>query len=102
MAEPVSRKAVAEAFFGLDTSDVESSSTAGRRRPKKSSKTEAQIKAKQKSLLLGLPVEIRLQIYDLLLVSRFNRWDNPSCSVGNTYNDLSRRGPYLLPLPYGE
>ncbi|KAI8630237.1 hypothetical protein F5Y19DRAFT_429435 [Xylariaceae sp. FL1651] len=34
------------------------------------------------------PVEIRLEIYDLLLVSRFNRWEHPSWSVGNTDQKL--------------
>ncbi len=88
MAEPFSRKAIAKAFLGLDISDAEPSSTVRSRRPKKSRKTKALIKTKQKSLLLDLPVEIRLQIYDLLLVSRFNRWDNPSWSVGDTYQKL--------------
>ncbi|XXG99515.1 hypothetical protein Hte_005854 [Hypoxylon texense] len=88
MAEPFSRKAIAKAFFGLDISDAEPSSRVGSQRPKKSSNTEAPIKTKQKSLLLNLPAEIRLKIYDLLLVSRFNRWDNPSWSVGNTYQKL--------------
>jgi hypothetical protein len=88
MAEPFSRQAIAKAFFGLDISDAEPSSTLGRRRPKKSSKTKAPVKTKQKSLLLDLPVDIRLEIYDLLLVSRFNRWGSPSWSVGNTYQKL--------------
>lgn len=88
MAEPFSRKAIAKAFFGLDISDAEPSSTVGIRRLKKSGKTKAPTKAKQKCLLLDLPVEIRLKIYDLLLVSRFNRWDNPSWSVGNTHQKL--------------
>ncbi|KAI4858896.1 hypothetical protein F4820DRAFT_441415 [Hypoxylon rubiginosum] len=88
MAEPFSRKAIAKAFFGLNISDAEPSSRVGSQRPKKSSRTEAPIKTKQKSPLLDLPVEIRLIIYDLLLVSRFNRWDNPSWSVGNTYQKL--------------
>jgi hypothetical protein len=88
MAEPFSRKAIAKAFFGLDVSETEPSSTVRRRCPKKSSKTKAPIQPNQKSLLLDLPVEIRLEIYDLLLVGRFNRWDNPSWSVGNTYQKL--------------
>src|ERR1700722_11305135 len=33
---------------------------------------------------LTLPVEIRLQIYNLLLVSRSNDWRGRSWSVGNT------------------
>jgi hypothetical protein len=88
MAEPFSRKAIAKAFFGLNISNAEPSSTLGSQHPKKGSKTEAPIKTKQKSVLLDLPVEIRLEIYDLLLVSRFNRWDNPSWSVGNTHQKL--------------
>jgi hypothetical protein len=89
MAEPTfGRRAIAKAFFGLDISDAEPSSTVGSQRPKKSSKSKAPPKTKQKSLLLELPIEIRLKIYDLLLVSRFNRWDNPSWSVGNTHQKL--------------
>jgi hypothetical protein len=61
-----------------------------KRRPKKGSKTKAPMKPKQKSLLLGLPVEIRLAIYDLLLVSRFNRSDNPSSAVRNTDQKMIR------------
>lgn len=78
MAGPFSRKAIAKAFFGLDISDAEPCVRS--RHPL--------IQSKQKSLLLDLPVEIRVKIYDLLLVSRFNRWDNPSWSVGNTYQKL--------------
>ncbi|KAK3292621.1 uncharacterized protein B0H64DRAFT_407181 [Chaetomium fimeti] len=88
MAEPFSRKAIAKAFFGLDITDDKPSSTVGNQRPKKGSKTKAPITTKQESRLLNLPVEIRLQIYDLLLVSWFNRWDNPSWSVGNTHQKL--------------
>ncbi|GAW20556.1 hypothetical protein ANO14919_100640 [Xylariales sp. No.14919] len=88
MAKPFSRKAIAKAFFDLDISDAEPSSRVGSQRPKKNSKTKAAIKPKEKSLLLDLPVELRLQTYDLLLVSRFNRPDNPSWSVGNTYQKL--------------
>lgn len=88
MAEPFSRKAIAKAFFDLDISDVEPSSTMKSQRHKKSSEDGASTKIKQRILLLELPVEIRLIIYDLLLVSRFNRWDNPSWSVGNTHQKL--------------
>jgi hypothetical protein len=41
-------------------------------------------KESNKVTFLTLPVEIRLQIYDLLLVSRFDRRRAPSCSVGYT------------------
>lgn len=89
MAEPFSRQAIAKAFFGLDISDAEpSSSRVGSQRSMKSSKTGAPIKTKQKSLLLDLPIEIRLEIYEVLLVSRFDRRDNPSWSVGNTNQKL--------------
>lgn len=86
MAEPFSRKAIAKAFFGLDISDAEPCVRS--RRPQ----TKALIQSKQKSLLLDLPVEIRLKIYDLLLVSRFNRLDHPSGSVGNTNQKLVMLG----------
>ena len=87
MAEPFTRKAIAKAFFNLDISDVEPSQRVRRQRPKKDSKRKVPIK-NQKSLLLDFPVEVRLKIYDLLLVSRFNREDNPSWSVGDTWQKL--------------
>ena len=40
--------------------------------------------AEQRCLLLALPTEIRLQIYDLLLVSRLQRGEGPPWAVGNT------------------
>ena len=45
-------------------------------------------KGNNKATFLTLPVEIRLQIYDLLLVSRFDRMQNPSWAVGNTDQKL--------------
>ncbi|KAI0479372.1 hypothetical protein GGR56DRAFT_374731 [Xylariaceae sp. FL0804] len=90
MAEPSSEHAIAKAFSGLNTSDAELTSGAGSQRPRKSSKSETPIGTKQKCRLLELPVEIRLEIYDLLLVSRVNRegnpsWPQPWCFIGNTY-----------------
>ncbi|KAI1130666.1 hypothetical protein F5Y10DRAFT_263007 [Nemania abortiva] len=90
MAKPF-RKAIAKAFFGLTICDAEPSSRVRSQRPKKSDNTEAPIKTKRKSLLLDLPVEIRLEIYDLLLVNRFHRLDNLNWLTGNTR-------PKLIPL----
>ncbi|KAI0105692.1 hypothetical protein GGR51DRAFT_548941 [Nemania sp. FL0031] len=87
MAEPFSRKAISKAF-GLDISDAEPSSRVGSRRPNKGSETEAPIRKKQRSLLFGLPVEIRLEIYDWLLVSRFNRLKNLPEVVGNNHQKM--------------
>lgn len=41
-----------------------------------------------KTNFLTLPVEIRLQIYDILLISRYDRKQNPSWAVGNTNQKL--------------
>ena len=44
--------------------------------------------AEQKCLLLALPAETRLQIYDLLLVTRLQRGEGPEWAVGNTGQKL--------------
>ncbi|KAH7264801.1 uncharacterized protein BKA55DRAFT_223318 [Fusarium redolens] len=54
----------------------------------KSTRTKKAPKMKQRCGLLDLPVEIRLKIYDLLLVSRFNRCDHPYWAVGDSYQKL--------------
>ncbi|RDL33894.1 Uncharacterized protein BP5553_08262 [Venustampulla echinocandica] len=43
------------------------------------------VKANNNVSFLSLPLEIRLQIYDLLLVSRYDPAQNPSWAVGNTH-----------------
>ncbi|KAI0389585.1 hypothetical protein F5Y17DRAFT_448480 [Xylariaceae sp. FL0594] len=84
--ELLSRKAYANAPLGVDVSDSESSSTVKSQGHATSLENRGPIETRQfKSLLLDLPTEIRLEIYDLLLVSRFNRWDNSSWATGNTY-----------------
>jgi len=88
MAEPFNRKAIAKDFSSLVNSDSEPRARTGSQGANKSGKPEASVKAKQNCLLLDLPLEIRVEIYDLLLVSRFNRLENPSRSVGNTYQQL--------------
>jgi hypothetical protein len=45
-------------------------------------------KANNNATFLTLPVEIRLRVYDLLLVSRFDCTQNPSWAVRNTYQKL--------------
>jgi hypothetical protein len=87
-------KDIVEAFFDLDL-DHESSgpptaSTSTRTRdPKrlavsKPSPTSNGSAKAPKCALLRLPVELRLHIYEELLVSRFDRAQNPSWAVGNT------------------
>ncbi|PQE29809.1 hypothetical protein CJF32_00000472 [Rutstroemia sp. NJR-2017a WRK4] len=81
--QPFTRKAIAKAFFGLDSSDNElSDDHVG---PVASQPlTTNEIKERNEVTLLTLPAEIRLRIYDYLLISRFDRRVNPSCAVGNT------------------
>ncbi|KAH7169118.1 hypothetical protein DER46DRAFT_251663 [Fusarium sp. MPI-SDFR-AT-0072] len=43
---------------------------------------------KQRCEFLDLPVEIRVEIYDLLLVSRLNRGDHSYWAVGDNYQKL--------------
>lgn len=89
MTMPFSRQDIAKAFFGLDLSDTQSSVNSNRPMP---SRPDPQVtirspttnKTNIRPALLALPAEIRLQIYDLLLVSRFDREQNPSRAVGNT------------------
>lgn len=87
---PFKRKVIAKAFFGLDLPD-EPSTASKTPKPRDrnrriASKPPATDKAKgnNKITLLTLPVEIRLQIYDLLLVSRFDRTECPSMAVEHT------------------
>lgn len=55
-----------------------------RRDPQATVRSPTINETKPRPSLLTLPVEIRLQIYDLLLVSRSTREDNPSWPVGDT------------------
>ena len=76
-------------FFDLDLSD-EPSTASKIPKPRDHNRLIAskppaidEAKGNNKAALLTLPVEIRLRIYDLLLVSRFDRTENPSWAVGN-------------------
>ncbi|KAK3940982.1 hypothetical protein QBC46DRAFT_432756 [Diplogelasinospora grovesii] len=90
MTMPFRRQDIAKAFFGLDLSDTKSllvdsnRPTPSRRDPQATIRSPTTNETNPKPALLALPAEIRLQIYDLLLVSRFNREQNPSWAVGNT------------------
>jgi hypothetical protein len=93
---PFKRKDIAKAFFDLDLSDA-GPSNASKRAPKPTDCNRLvttqppatnNAKGNNKATFLTLPVEIRLRIYDLLLVSRFNRMQNPSWAVGNTDQKL--------------
>ena len=87
---PFKRKDIAKAFFDLDISDSEPSAASKTPKPRDRNRLIAskppldEAKGNNKVALLTLPVEIRLRIYELLLVSRFDRTQNPSWAVGNT------------------
>ena len=92
---PFKRKDIAKAFFDLDLSDSEPSTASKTPKPRDRNRLIAskppaidEAKGNNKVALSTLPVEIRLRIYDLLLVSRFNRTENPSWAVGNTDQKL--------------
>jgi hypothetical protein len=70
--QPFTRKAIAKAFFGLDSSDNElSDDHVG---PVASQPlTTNEIKERNEVTLLTLPAGIRLRIYDYLLISRLDR-----------------------------
>jgi hypothetical protein len=80
---PSTRKGIDKASFGLDISENELSDD--HVRPVASQPlTTNEIKERNEVTLLTLPAEIRLRIYDYLLISRFDRTDNPSWAVGDT------------------
>ncbi|KAL3473605.1 hypothetical protein BJX99DRAFT_233194 [Aspergillus californicus] len=93
MATPSKREDIAKAFFNLDVSNIELSSTKSEtlkpasRDSSSNLSVELTNKAEPKLTFLRLPAEIRLQIYDLLLVSRFSR-DDPAWEVRDTYKKL--------------
>lgn len=87
---PLRRQDTVKAFVGPELSDIKSSSveniipTPYRRDPQATVRSPKSNETNPRPSLLTLPVEIRLQIYDLLLVSRSTREDNPSWPVGDT------------------
>lgn len=91
---PFKRKDIAKAFFDLDISDSEPSTASKTPKPRDRNRLIAskppldEAKGNNKVALLTLPVEIRLRIYDLLVVSRFDRMENPSWAVGDTYQKV--------------
>jgi len=72
---PFKKKDIAKAFFDLDISDSEPSTESKTPKPRERNRLIAstppldEAKGNNKVTLLTLPVEIRLRIYDLLLVS---------------------------------
>jgi hypothetical protein len=91
---PFKRKGIAKAFFDLDLSGRPSTAS---KTPKPRNRNRLitfkppaidEAKRHHKAALLTLPVEIRFRIYDLFIVSQFNRTENPSWAVGNTYQKL--------------
>lgn len=92
---PFVTKNIAKAFFDLDLSGNGASIVAKTPKPRDHNRTVAihtpatnQVKINNEVSFLTIPVEIRLQIYDELLVSRFDRTQNPSWAVGNTDQKL--------------
>jgi len=87
---PVKRRDIAKANSNLDISNNEPSTASKTPEPGQCNRLIASkppvdtAKGSNKASLLTLPVEIRLRIYDLLLVSRFDREQNPRVAVGNT------------------
>lgn len=82
---------IAKAFFEMDLSG--NGPSIARKKPKPRDRNPLvvppplatnEVKGINKVTFLTLPVEIRLRIYDELLVSRFDRTQNPSWAVGNT------------------
>lgn len=92
MASSFRREDNAKAYFDLDLSDTEPSSTDKKpRAPRRDSQSSTSVpttnnsnNAQRNLTLLALPAEIRIKIYDLLLVSRFDRKENPFWAVGKT------------------
>jgi hypothetical protein len=84
------KKDIARAFFDLDISDSESPTASKTSQPRDRNRRMAskppldEVKGSNKFTFLTLPVEIRLLVYSRLLVSQFDRTQNPSWSVGNT------------------
>lgn len=87
MTMPLRRQDIEKAFSGLDISETQPSSSdsnRSKRDPRADRPSSTSNGIKPKPTLLTLPAEIRLRIYDLLLVSRFDRMVNPSWAVGKT------------------
>jgi len=88
------KKDIAKAFFDLDISDSEPSTAS--KKPKSrdlnhriaSKPPLDKAKGNNKVTILTLPAEIRLRIYNLLVVSRFDRAENPSWAEGDTDQKL--------------
>ncbi|KAF4772339.1 hypothetical protein N7455_007662 [Penicillium solitum] len=81
MANPFRRKDVAKAFFDLSIFDTEPLTIGKKpRQPHRDPSSQPSIitrfEPEQKPTLLTLPAEIRLQVYELLLVSWCNREDD--------------------------
>jgi hypothetical protein len=91
--EQLCTKEIAKSFFNLDISDEGSSIASGTPKPRIRYPVTPQPRTPHinvsergdRATFLTLPVELRLQIYDYLLVSRFDRTKCPSWAVANTY-----------------
>lgn len=84
-------KAIAKTVFDLNISDTKPTTASKESKPRNhfylgvsQPLTTDELKGLKKVTFLTLPAELRLQIYNQLLVSRFDRTQNPWCAVGNT------------------
>ena len=102
---PFGGKDIAKAFFDLDPYNAKPSN-ASKRAPKPTDCSHLvptqppatnNAKGNNKTTFLTLPVEIRLQIYDLLLVSRLDRMETPVWAFENT--DQKPVQLYITQLP---
>ena len=100
------RTDIAGAFFDLDSSSVGPISAGKKPRPfgqipeaTFDSPTADNTKREQKITLLTLPFEIRLQIYELLLVNWVDRVKYPLWAVRNTYQ--RKVSLHDIPTPQG-
>lgn len=100
MTDPVGRKEMAAVLLHVDPdvplpSSSLSSGGKGSRPPNPRRQGRFQVctanTARQQFRFLDLPTEIRLQIYDLLLVSRFDPAENRSLAVGETSRKTCRK-----------
>jgi len=89
--EQLFTRKVAKAFFNLDLSDNLPLIANETPNSRDCHQITSQLRANEtenKANFLVLPVELRLRIYNYLLVSRFDRTENPSEAVGDTNQKL--------------
>lgn len=103
MANVFRRKGILKALFGVDQPGTTFSSRRKKARlqrhdPQDCLSTMASDKGEQKLTLLTLPLEIRLRVYDLCLISSFDPNQNPPWAVGNAFG-IDKRPEYRTVEP---